>query len=229
MKRCPECASVFPDSDKFCELHGLPLISEDADSNLLSNEPETQQTLRALGLAETRRQSESKILAIGAVAGLVVAVLAFLIYRGFTQQAQTPDHIEVSSNTTNGQQLRPISALPPAVVEVSPSPEASPSPSPSASPSQSATPVRTALSSSAISTSGNEKTARSGVTIRLIDGNSIEADEAWETGEGIWYRRRGIVTLLQRDQVKAIDRTAPPPQSTPSSTPQSTPTQTPSP
>jgi len=34
----------------------------------------------------------------------------------------------------------------------------------------------------------------------------VEADEAWETGEGIWYRRRGVVTLLERDKVKAIGK-----------------------
>jgi hypothetical protein len=40
----------------------------------------------------------------------------------------------------------------------------------------------------------------------LTNDTTVEADEVWETGEGIWYRRRGVVTLLERDQVKAIER-----------------------
>ncbi len=45
----------------------------------------------------------------------------------------------------------------------------------------------------------------------LTNGTSVEADEAWETSEGIWYRRRGVVTLLKRDQVKAIEKPSPAP------------------
>jgi hypothetical protein len=65
------------------------------------------------------------------------------------------------------------------------------------------------LSSNPISTAGDGKTKSGPVTIRLTDGSSIEADEAWQTGEGVWYRRRGIVTLLNPNQVKAIEKPAP--------------------
>jgi hypothetical protein len=81
-----------------------------------------------------------------------------------------------------------------------------------------------------VSTSGDEKTRRGQVTIRLTNGTSVEADEAWETGEGIWYRRRGVVTLLERDQVKAIERAiekAPSPASSAAATPTSSPTASP--
>ncbi len=224
MKRCPKCASAFPDSDKFCELHGLPLTPEDSAASAPIDDHERQRSPQSLALTDARPHAENKILAIGAVTGLVVAVLVFLIYRGFTQQGPTAARSDASSNTASNQPVRPLSAVPSPVVEVSPSPEESPSPSPLAAPSQSASPVRAALSSSAISTGAADKTARSGVTIRLTDGTSIEADEAWETGEGIWYRRRGIVTLLPRDQVKTIERIAPP-----QATPQATPAQSPSP
>jgi hypothetical protein len=42
--------------------------------------------------------------------------------------------------------------------------------------------------------------------IRLSDGGTIAADEAWRTKDGIWYRRKGVVTLLKREQVKAIEK-----------------------
>lgn len=44
------------------------------------------------------------------------------------------------------------------------------------------------------------------VRLRLVDGNSISADEAWESEQGVWYRRGGMSHLLSRDRVKAIER-----------------------
>jgi len=90
-----------------------------------------------------------------------------------------------------------------------------------ASPAAQAEPTRVALSSNPVST-GDEKTVRGPVIIRLTDGTTVQADEVWETREGIWYRRRGIVTLLDRNQVKAIEKApsaAPSPPSTPAASP----------
>lgn len=44
------------------------------------------------------------------------------------------------------------------------------------------------------------------VHLRLADGSSIAADEAWESEQGIWYRRGGMSLLVTRDRIKAIDR-----------------------
>jgi len=93
------------------------------------------------------------------------------------------------------------------------------------SPAVQAESARVALSSSPVSTGGDEKTRRGQVTIRLTNGTTIEADEVWETGEGIWYRRRGVVTLLERDQVKAIEK--PSPASSASTTPATSPSASP--
>ena len=40
--------------------------------------------------------------------------------------------------------------------------------------------------------------------ILLTSGGKIDADEVWRTKDGVWYRRNGMVTLLKRNQVKAI-------------------------
>ncbi|MEP6819107.1 MAG: lytic transglycosylase domain-containing protein [bacterium] len=42
--------------------------------------------------------------------------------------------------------------------------------------------------------------------LKLADGSSIEADEAWESEQGIWYRRGGISYLIAKDRVKKIER-----------------------
>jgi hypothetical protein len=47
------------------------------------------------------------------------------------------------------------------------------------------------------------------VKLRLTNGATINADEAWEKGEGIWYRQAGLVTFLKRNRVKTIERSAP--------------------
>ena len=44
------------------------------------------------------------------------------------------------------------------------------------------------------------------VRLKLVDGSSIAADEAWESEQGIWYRRGGMSHLVPRDRVNAIER-----------------------
>ena len=46
------------------------------------------------------------------------------------------------------------------------------------------------------------------VRLKLVDGSSIAADEAWESEQGIWYRRGGMSHLVPRDRVNAIERGA---------------------
>jgi soluble lytic murein transglycosylase-like protein len=42
--------------------------------------------------------------------------------------------------------------------------------------------------------------------LRLTDGTSIEFDDAWEDARGVWYRKGGMVSLMARDRVAAIER-----------------------
>lgn len=46
------------------------------------------------------------------------------------------------------------------------------------------------------------------VHLRLTDGSTITADEAWESGQGIWYRQGGMSHLVTRDRIKTIGRGA---------------------
>jgi hypothetical protein len=196
MKRCPECDSVFPDFNRFCDLDGTPLVEEET-----SDPPE-----------ENAAPSSSwKLLAMGAVAGLALGVVLFVIYYALTRREQ-PQVARVSTNASVIPQPPPLLRAEP-ISNPSPSPSASPSPSPTASPSPSpkpSPPVK--LSSSPVSTG----TAPQKVTIRLRNGASIDADEAWEGKEGIWYRQRGVVALLDPAQIKSIDRPAPEPSPSPS-------------
>jgi len=46
--------------------------------------------------------------------------------------------------------------------------------------------------------------------IHLVNGGKIEADEVWQTGEGIWYRKGSVMSMLEPKNVKSIDRLTPP-------------------
>jgi hypothetical protein len=238
MKHCPECNASFPDTDQFCELDGTTLVADYSDRNPevavppadWSPQMGNQPGLGAVGHQVSRDgpfQQDWKILAIVAIAGVAISLVLFVVYQRMTREVPGQSSTEPASNEALTQQQIPLLTLRPSpLVSASPSPEASPSPSAMPSPVVQAESARVALSSSPVSTGGYEKTRRGQVTIRLNNGTSIEADEVWETGEGIWYRRRGVVTFLERQQVKAIERPLPG-ASSPTVTPISSPTASP--
>lgn len=218
MKRCSECGSSFPDTDQFCELDGTLLIADSSSSNPVVSdriEQETQE-LREIDFRYARGQLRQNwntpaIVAVAAIAGVAIALVLFLILHEMRSEAPNQSSNEPSSNVDITRGQLPVPPSRPAPVEsVSPSIEQSPSPNPTVSPAVQAKSAPVELSSSPVST-GDEKTRRGTVTIRLTNGTSVEADEVWETGEGIWYRQRGVVTLVQRAQVKAIEKASPAP------------------
>ena len=228
MKHCPQCDSSFPDTDQYCELDGTPLISD--FSYRMASPAFERESVNAPGVTEEgrpagyRRESHSwKIFAVSAIFIVSTATALFFIYR----QTQSTDELssDESSNASATQQSLPLMTAQPApFASVSPSPEASPSPSATPSPSAQPDAARVVLSSSPVST-GADQVIKSAVVIRLTNGTSVEADEVWETGEGIWYRHRGVVTLLERNHVASIVRT--PPASSPTATPVPSPSTSP--
>lgn len=213
MKRCPECDSVFPDSDQFCELDGTPLVAANPDSSavLIDRTEQKVPDVSPMAAREAARQAEEswKPVAIVTVAAVAIGLGLFLVYYAMTRQAPPESAGESSSNSSATQQLGPLlPSRPSPVSSASPSVEPSASPSAMPSPSPQTDATRIALSSSEVSTGDGGKNKRGPVIIRLTGGASIEAEVAWEAKEGIWYRRGGIVTLLDRKQVKTIEQVA---------------------
>ncbi len=210
MKRCPECDSVFPDTEKFCELDGAQLVDADDEGNDVTEQEIFNLSTREVDQQARRPESSQKTVAIVAVAGVAIGLVLFLVYYAMTRQPTTENSNQSSLSSSI---VPPPGPLLPSyrssVASSSPSVEPSPSPSATPSPSTNPSPERVELSSNPISTAADGKTRTGPVIIRLTDGSSIEADEAWQTGEGIWYRRRGIVTLLNPNQVKTIEKPAP--------------------
>jgi Zn-finger nucleic acid-binding protein len=42
--------------------------------------------------------------------------------------------------------------------------------------------------------------------LRFTDGTVVEFDDAWEDSRGVWYRKGGLVNLVTRERVAAIER-----------------------
>ncbi|MET0624239.1 MAG: lytic transglycosylase domain-containing protein [Pyrinomonadaceae bacterium] len=40
--------------------------------------------------------------------------------------------------------------------------------------------------------------------LRMVDGTTVEVDEAWEDSQGVWYRRGGVTHLVERSRVREV-------------------------
>jgi negative regulator of sigma E activity len=192
MKRCPQCDFIYLDSDTVCDLDSSILVA-------VEGKPD-----EAAGERIVRRTEGWKWLTLVAVIGTVLGVVIFVVYHRLTRNEQKAEVNTLPAvgiaNPSPGSSLSVLGAA---------TPTQEPTPKPEIKPSPRVTPSSTRLSSSPVSTTTTQ-TASRGVTIRLTDGRTIEADEAWATKEGIWFRRDGVITLLKRNRVKGIDRTRQP-------------------
>src|SRR5690242_19377183 len=51
--------------------------------------------------------------------------------------------------------------------------------------------------------------AQTQVRLKLADGSYMSVDDAWESPQGVWYRRGGLSNVLPKDRVKKIERIEP--------------------
>src|SRR6185437_12920586 len=63
---------------------------------------------------------------------------------------------------------------------------------------------------------GQARSQTEQVRLQLADGSYMTVDDAWESPQGVWYRRGGLSHLLPKDKVKKIERSTPAPATTPS-------------
>ena len=208
MKRCPQCEFIYPDRDEVCDFDQTPLVSAtESEIAAITNTPE-RPSLAELATTHSRKfeaRRSQRALPIAAALGLILGLISVAIY--------FPIHRRMVSRNSEV----PTSQVgqPPAVATPSPSP----SPTITSSPlpeliAQEKPPTTISKVSTAhltvrpgqISTGPprTESTASSKPVIILTSGSRIEADAAWRTKDGVWYRRNGIVTLLKGNRVKAI-------------------------
>ena len=208
MKQCPECNEVFDDHQAFCDQDGTPLSD--------------QQDLLGASLAqavtrESKKNQAATAWALGIGGVFVGIMLCTLLYALVLAPAQKLDSRKDSpqpqNRDNNPARSAQLAAAP--AQSVTPLPQASPMESPEEDAAQdaaantsptppSSTPAPPTLNEGPIST-GEKRAAESTRTvIRMKDGSSVEADAAWEDSQGIWYRRGGLVSFVDRSRVDKI-------------------------
>lgn len=196
MKRCPQCSFLYLDTDEVCDLDATPLIQV--------NDAEVERATAPTPAAvppQSRKSSGRKGLIITAVGGLLLGVIVVF---GYLRVSRRPAP-QMPPTQSIAQMATPSPSASVTIESPTPTPEPSPSPAERSSPLPSPRTIRAGVSDSPVSTTADQK-ATGPVVIRLTNGARIEADEAWRTKEGVWYRRSGMVTLLSANRVRAIER-----------------------
>ena len=226
MKLCPQCDFIYEDDQVFCDMDGKELVYGHAPGIIEQN---------AAIPATVSTRSQSRRFAFAAVAGVALPALLFVGYFARTHQSRSgsanPSSNQSTPGATTAQSSTPdLVSVPSAALAEPPLPEQPPeqsaeqasssspnlappgsssssSSSSSLSSSSAASFRRARLGSSPVSAGGSPGN-RAPVIVRLSNGASIKADEAWERKEGIWYRQAGMVIFVKRSRVRAIERLA---------------------
>ena len=205
MKQCPECNEVFDNQKAFCDMDGAELVR-------LTDSPRAiSQTNPSAG--------PTPVWVTGVIGGLIGIILCVLLYIAFlapkretalqdNQNNQNTETAPPKSNQIAVMPAPPRETVSPSETESPAEAEASPTVSPAAPPAATPPP---AVNHGPIATSGKNERA----IIKMKDGSTLEADAAWEDKQGIWYRRSGVVSFLDKNRVEAIIE---PPQKAPAET-----------
>lgn len=203
MKRCPKCSAVYQGTGIFCENDGQRLLATPgivvSDDELVPDAPSrrSNSTSVAMGLA-------------GILIGIVLCGGAYLAYSLLNPQPETSDPAR-SAHEAQQRETSPPRPAPARPLEAEPTPDASPSPeepetvaSPEPAPTQAETVAR--FNGGPVSTGGPASKNPENVKtiIEMQDGSIVEVDAAWKDGQGVWYRRGGLVSFVEAPRVKAI-------------------------
>jgi hypothetical protein len=200
MKECPECHETFDDEKAFCDMDGSALVDQ------------TDALREALTHANVSASSSSAWVT-GAIGGLIGVIVCVLLYIAFVAPSRQDLQEQARHSDTKEQtavkpvQVAPLNSQLRSIEAPSPSETVSPEavPSPTQTPAAPAsTPAPAALNNGPIAT--GSKTINNGerAIIKMKDGTSVEADAAWEDAQGVWFRRSGLVSFVERSRVEAI-------------------------
>jgi len=202
MKECPECHEQFDDEKAFCDMDGSALVDQ------------TDALREALTHANGAQRSSPAWVtgAIGGLIGIIVCVLLYIAFlapsrKDLQDQARHSETKEPTVIKPNQVAVAPLNSQTPPLAAASPqetvSPEAlaSPTQAPAAAAS---TPPPAALNNGPIATGGRTINNGERAIIKMKDGSTVEADAAWEDAQGVWFRRSGLVSFVERSRVEAI-------------------------
>jgi hypothetical protein len=241
MKLCPQCDFIYEDDQSVCDMDGNELVSNPATivteqtfTTPVSATPVMVPDVLPVESAGKRWRNFA-LLTIFVLATLIIVV--YLARANQLRSLRAPQG-SASSTARSAGDIPPQSTAgdtngqPPSsdlVSRQTPSADTSlsePSPEQSSELSSVETDQTTVSSSSStakeslahprltpgpVTAGAPSGNSRGPVIVRLNNGVTIRADEAWEKREGIWYRQGGVVTFLNRSQVRTIERLPSPP------------------
>jgi len=202
MKQCPVCKETFDDQKAFCDMDGAELVDQ------------TDSLRAALSQASPGSSAAASAWVTGTIGGLIgiiICVLLYMLFLGPGRQKALEDERRANENrettTIKPSQvaLVPTNAVhaPSPTPEETASPAEAPSPSPAA-PAPAATAPPAALNNGPIATGTKEEARGEHAIIKMKDGSIVEADAAWEDAQGVWFRRSGLVSFVEKSRVEAI-------------------------
>lgn len=202
MKQCPECNELFDEQKAFCDMDGAALVDQ-------------TDTIRAALTQANASSGNASIWVTGVIGGLIGVIVCVLLYIVFIVPGQQAA-LEQDRRKAETKETTPVKpsqvALVPAnqIATQTPSPTetespAEETPSPAESPAAVATPPPAALNTGPIATGTRQELAGGDrAIIKMKDGSTVEADAAWEDAQGIWFRRSGLVSFVEKSRVEAI-------------------------
>lgn len=200
MKRCPQCLEAYGDEEKFCEIDGKKLLVDP-----------TFHVVEALPVAAPARNhaERSLMVLVGVLGGVLISAALFVIYSVVgNEPAQSPQLTARVPQTIPATRPAQPGYLEPAPrVTATPLDEAEPADAEPEAETQEETKdatLPTKVNQGPISTSSNKDESKVRTVIQLNDGTSLDVDAAWKEGQGIWYRRGGLVSFLDSKDVKSI-------------------------
>lgn len=229
MKHCPQCDFIYEDDQSVCDMDGKELVSDPATG--VSATP----VMVSDGLpmeSAGRRWRNFAVLTVFVLLALIIVI--YWARANQLRSLLAPEGSESSTDRSAGA-IPPQSTSGDIYLQPSSSDLVS-TQTPSADTAlseqsreqsnelSSADTVQATVSSALSSSTSKESLAhtrltpgpvragapsgnsRGPVIVRLNNGASIRADEAWEKREGIWYRQGGVVTFLKRSEVRTIER-----------------------
>ena len=191
MKQCPECNELFDDQKAFCDMDGSTLNN--------ANVPST---------------GNSSVWVTGAIGGLIGVIICVLLYMFFLLPGRQTD-LEQDRRAAEAKETTAVKPSQVAIVPANNQVQATETPSPtetenpaeeaSPSPAAAATPPPVPLNHGPIAT-GTTRDLAGGerAIIKMKDGSTVEADAAWEDAQGVWFRRSGLVSFVEKSRVEAI-------------------------
>jgi len=202
MKRCPKCLEAYDDGEKFCELDGRKLLADP-----------TFHVEASAAMTPTRNPNErSLMMLVGVLGGVLISAALFVVYSVANKEAQESPQssARVLQAAPATRQTMAMPSEPAPRASATPLEEALPedSPEPETPTEVKDTAIPTKVNQGPISTGSHKDEPNVGTVIQLNDGTSLDVDAAWKEGQGIWYRRGGLVSFLDSKDVKSISTVA---------------------